>query len=677
MTVAEALKKTVTPEVRRRMDRELCESIRRLIPTRINRLTVSQWAEANRILPSSVTPMPGPFKFAAVPYMREIADCFSESSPVQKVVVMKGAQIAFTTAVLENVIGYIIAACPGPSMFVSADKGVAEASVELRIDAMIQSAGLADRIFAQVEKRHGKKTGDTKARKDFPGGFLMAIGPRVGGKLRSFPIRYLLGDELDAWPWEVGASDTGKTAAEGDPLALAEKRTVAFERTRKILLGSTPLIKQTSKIERLFQSGDRRYYYVPCKYPDCGHMQRLRWRDEDGNYRLKFEKDAEGRLIPESVRYECEECGRPWTNDDKAWFLPRGEWRPTAQARELGMRSYHLSALYAPVGMRTWSDIAAEWLQIGDDVGRLRAFINTTLGESFEERGITVQPERIRARAEGYAAGTLPEGARPALITAGVDVQDDRIEAEVVAWGRDAESWSIEYAKFFSDSEEGTSSLDNKAWAELRAFLEAPHAGYGLQRILVDEGGGHEGRTEVVRLFCESFPHHVHPVKGAAPADGRGSEKVFTRSEIAGHREKTILANVGYLKEIILSYLNRGTPDGLPPREPLAGYCHFPIDYDDAYFRGLASEEKFIIRGRDGRRAVRWRKVHTRNEPLDCRAYALLAVFMAYEECRQEAIEKARKLNLPDPKYGWAEFWEYAEGEIAGVRSQGNGGGAR
>ena len=139
MTAAAALRKIVTPEVRERMDRALCVSIRALIPHRINRITVSEWAEAHRILPSSVTPIPGPFRFDLVPYMREIADCFSESSPVQKVVVMKGAQVAFTTAVLENVVGFIIAHAPGPTMFVSADKGVAEASMELRLDAMIES----------------------------------------------------------------------------------------------------------------------------------------------------------------------------------------------------------------------------------------------------------------------------------------------------------------------------------------------------------------------------------------------------------------------------------------------------------------------------------------------------------------------------------------------------------
>ena len=641
MTARSTLEKIVTPEIRERMEAQIHESIVSLIPSCIVRLKVSEWAEANRVLSPSVTPMPGPFRFSAVPYMREIADCFSETSLVQKVVVMKGAQISFTTAVLENVIGYIIAAAPGPSMFVSADKGVAETSVELRIDAMIESAGLQEKIFAQVTSRHGKKTGDTKARKDFPGGYLMAIGPRVGSKLRSFPVRYLLFDEVDGYPLEVGE----KSAKEGDPLVLAEKRTSSFERTRRILYGSTPLIKQSSRIERLFLDGDQRYYFVPC--PKCKHMQRLEWKDKDGNYRLKYKQDDDGRLAPGSVVYLCAKCGAPWTNEDKAWFLPRGEWRPTAVAREPGMRSYHLSALYAAVGMRTWENIIQEWVAIGDDTARLRTFINTTLGESFEERGWAPRPERIKARAEGYKVGTLPDTARPLLVTVGADVQDDRIEAEVVAWGRDAESWSLEYLVLWGD----TADLHSPAWQGLHTALTSLHAGHVINAVLIDEGGH---RTEQARLFCEGFQINAYPVKGES-GGARGTGRVFSRREVAGHRVPTIALNVDYMKEVIYGYLAKGTPDGKPPREPFPGFCHFPIDYGDAYYKGLAAEERFLQLGRDGRRAVRWRQVHTRNEPLDCRCYAQGALTVLFDDQRRLLSEEESK------EYGWRQFWDQIE----------------
>jgi phage terminase large subunit GpA-like protein len=646
VTTETVLRKIVTPKVQAEMDRQLCKSIRSLIPHRINRLKVSEWAEAHRILHASVTPRPGPFRFSVVPFMKEIADCFSESSPIWKVVVMKGAQVSFTTAILENVIGYIIAAAPGPALFVSADKGVAETSVEIRLDAMIQSAGLADRIFAQTTKKHGKATGNTKARKDFVGGFLMAIGPRVGAKLRSTAVRYLLGDELEAWPQSIGGADKGKTADEGDTLALAEKRTVSFMRTRKILYGSTPLIKQTSRIEGLFLQGDQRYFEVPC--PKCKHMQRLRWRDDEGKFRLKFEKDNEGRIVPDSVHYECEKCGAPWKNDDKAWFLPRGEWRPTAVSRELGLRSYHISALYSPLGMQTWEAICQEFVGIGDDVAKLRTFINTVLGETFEEKGWAPHPERIKARnAEDYHAGQLPETARPLVLTAGVDVQDDRLAVEVIAWGRDMESWSISYEEIPGD----TSDLTSEAWKGLHALFNAKHAGFDIDAVLIDEGGH---RTEQVRHFCEGFGPGVRAVKGDPWRRGAG---IFSRRDIPGHDRGVIMLNVDALKEVVYGFVVKGTPDGLPPREPFPGYCHFPLDYSESYYKMLASEERFLDRGRDGQKIMRWRKVHTRNEALDCRVYGLGALYVFFDDWRRDVTKE----DETEQAHGWGEFWGVGE----------------
>ncbi len=616
-----------------------------LVRPEITRQLVSTWAEEHRILPASMTPRPGPFRWDVAPYMKEIADCFAEASPVRKVVLMKGAQITFTVGVLENVIGYVIDSAPGPMMFVSGDKGAAEASVELRVDHMIQSAGLANKIFSQAEKPHSKKTGDTKAKKEFAGGFLLACGPRVGAKLRVFAIRYLLLDEIDAYPQQVGEN----VSKEGDPITVAEKRTVAFERTRKILYGGTPLVKQTSRIEPLFLRGDQRYYFVPCKR--CGAMQPLRWRDSEGKYRLKYEVDEAGHLVSESVHYECEACGEAWRNEDKAWFLPRGEWRATAVSMEPALRSYHISALYSPIGMRSWESICQEWIGVGDDVAKLRAFLNLTLGETFEERGWAPSPARIRSRnSEDYRSGELPPMARPLLLTAGIDVQDDRIAAEVVAWGRDMESWSLEYVEIPGD----TSDLTSEAWKGLQALLLTKHAGYELHAALIDEGGH---RTEEARLFCEDFGPSVRPVKGEAWARRGGG--VFTRRDIHGHDRQAILLNVDALKERLFTLLSKGTADGAPPREPFAGYCHFPASYTEAYYRQLCSEERVHDRGRDGRQVVRWRKIHTRNEALDCRVYAMGALYVAFDDWQRTVSQE----DETEQAHGWGEFWTVGERE--------------
>lgn len=613
----------------------------------ITHLLPSEWASAHRILPEGLTSMPGPFRWDVTPYWAEVLDCLAPTSPVREVYVRKGAQVGYTVAVLENMIGYIIAAEPGPSMMISGDAGVAEASVELRVDRMIQSAGLADKIFAQSEKAHGKKTGDTKAKKEFPGGFLLAVGPNSGSKLRSFSIRYLLGDELDAMPLEVGGqSREAITAQEGDPWNLAVRRTDSFEAIRKILGGSTPLIKQTSRVSALHDEGDARRYFVPCKH--CGEMQPLEWSG------IKFDRDGEGRLLWPSVRYECPSCGGVWRNSDKAYFLPRGEWRPTKEPRRPGVRSYSLSSLYSPVGMRSWEDICEEWLKAQGNPARLRVFVNTVLGEPFEERGEAPDYQRVMLRREDYGPeivilgedgsrqwidAVIPPMAR--VLTLGADVQRDRIECELVAWGRDKESWSVGYHVLSGD----TSDLASPAWQGLAEILARPtHGGLPLSLALIDSGD----QAPTVYAFCDGYAGGVLPCKGGYRSTG--GRHSFALRDVAGHICKRVDLDEGYLKEEFYSLAARGPADRPKAGEPVpAGYCHFPAEYDRRHFEKLFAEDKIIERNRVGQVRTYW-KSRGRNEALDCRAYNLGALY-----CLAAALTAS-----PDhvTEVDWTAFWD-------------------
>ncbi len=654
VSLPEALRRLITPEQRKGM-REVAAAALDLLPDHVNRTTVSEWAEEKRILPTGLTPMPGPFRWSVAPYMREIADCLSESSDVREVAVMKGAQVTFTVGVLENFIGYIIDVAPGPAMFISADKGMAETSVELRVDRMIESAGLSGKVFSQSEKKHNKKTGDTKAKKEFAGGFLLAIGPNVGAKLRSFSARYEVFDEIDGYPQEIGTADQskGKTANEGDPIALAKKRTVAFELIRKILYGSTPLVDSTSRIKPLFLKGDQRYFNVPCKH--CGHMQVLRWRDPDGTFRLKFETDAVGRLLPDSVHYECEKCGRHWRNEDKAVFLPAGEWRPTAEPSEPGFRSYHISALYSPVGMQSWEAICQEWINAKDDLTKLRAFVNTVLGETWVERGDAPRYERVMLGREEYHTGSLPASAKPSIVTVGADVQADRIAVEVVAWGRDKESWSIKYEELPGD----TSDIDGDAWKALREIIMTAHAGLPVFRALIDSGFN----SPVVYQFCESFTSGVFPVKGDARLQAdRGTSRVYALRDVPGYFVKRVDLDPGHLKQEIYNSLNRGTPTGKAPDAPFPGYCHFPFSYGEKYFRMLTAEERVRETTRDGKGRMVWHLQHgRRNEALDCRVYALGCLSVAYGERKIEIADEDAEAKRDAREWTWSDFWDEVE----------------
>ncbi len=457
------------------------------------RLTVSELAERKRYLPIGTTPFPGPWRNEVTPYLTEIMDCFSETSPVKKVVVMKGRRLGFTVGVGGNWFLYILDVAPGPALFVSGDKDMAETVFELIFDPMIESAGLGHKIFAQTEKKHSKKTGDKKERKDFAGGFFFVIGPNSGAKLKSLGFRYEYFDEVEAYPQEV--------KEEGDPIVLGERGADEYEPVSKFLYTSTPHIKHTSRIEPLFEKGDQRYYYVPCKH--CGHMQRLHWRDEDGNYRLKYEKDEMGRLIQKSVHYECEKCGGYWKNSDKSVFLPLGEWRPTAKPLEPNYRSYHLSSLYAPGGMRSWESICQQWIETKGDLTKQRVFVNTVLGETWEERGVAPQWPLVMNKREGYETGTCPGEAY--FLTVGADIQKDRIEVEIVAWGKDKESWSVDYIVLPGQTE----GIDGEVWIKLADLLIADHAGLPIKMAFIDAGYN----TSTIYEFCDQYSG-VMPVMG-------------------------------------------------------------------------------------------------------------------------------------------------------------------
>lgn len=604
------------------------------IKTEISHMTVSEWAEKKRVIPEGLSSMPGPYSWSVTPYLKEIADCLSATSSVQEIAVMKGAQVGFTVGVLENWIGYVIDCEPGPMMFVSGDKEMAEASVELRIDRMIQSAGLQDRIFSQSEKKANKKSGDTKGKKEFPGGFLLPVGPNSAAKLRTFSVRYEALDELDSYPENA--------EGEGDPIALLLRRTDSFETTRKILYGSTPLVAQTSKILPLFKAGDQRYYYVPCRH--CGEMQPLKWDH------IKYDKTEDGRVVYESVRYECESCGGVWRNTDKAWFLTRGEWRPTATAQRPGLRSYHISSLYSPIGMRSWESICQEWHDIGDDVTKRRVFVNTVFGEPFVERGEAPRWERIMLRREGWSPeirkptgevieATKPDGA--VLVTIGADVQKDRIECEVVAWGDRKESWSLGYHVLFGE----TQDIGSICWSDLADIITRPHAGMPVTLALVDAGYN----TPTVYQFCEQFSSGVLPVMGDARV-GR-SRQAYMIKDVPGYQCKRVDLYTDFLKLELYGYLNKGAPESQDAPMP-AGFCHFPEEYGDHYFKMLVSEERVPEKTRTGQTRYVWTKpAGRRNEALDCRVYAMGALY----------VFATMAGGAEDGSIDWPIFWEWAK----------------
>ena len=388
-------------------------------------LSVSEWADQHRRLPKKSSAEPGPWRTDRTPYLREIMDCFSSRSDVEEVVFMSAAQIGKTEALL-NALGYFIDHAPGPIMLVWPDLTTAKRGSRQRVGPLITDT---PKIAEKIAPAKSRDSANTVLEKSFTGGHLVIAGAQSAAALRSMPAQYALMDEIDAWPIDV--------EEEGSPIALVEARQRTFAR-RKRGKFSTPTIAGRSAIEAAHERGDARKYFVPC--PICGAFQTLEFS------RLVWTKLE---LPPAAAVYECEACGGFIRNHQKSVMLAAGEWRATNPGRGAGkIRSYHLNALYAPVGWISWGEIATEFVEVEKDPEKFRVFVNTVLGEVWKSKGEAPEWENLYRRREAYATSMIPPGAL--VLTAGVDVQKDRLVYEIVGWGRGKRSWSIDAGEIAS-----------------------------------------------------------------------------------------------------------------------------------------------------------------------------------------------------------------------------------
>lgn len=581
-------------------------------------MTVSQWADKHRVLPQKGAAEPGQYRTSRTPYMREVMDCLSVTSPVQEVVVMAGAQISKSESG-NNWVGYVMDVAPGPMLLVQPTVENAKRYSKQRIGPMIAES---PRLAAKVLDNKSRDSGNTMLEKEFPGGILLMGGANSAAGLRSMPIRYLLADEISNWPADVDG--------EGDPLELAQARTSTFSR-RKIYKCSTPgkvvaaanddgeagEVKASSRVScRItaeYRQTDQRRYFVPCQH--CGHMHTLEWEN------FVIPKDpATGKLQPKKAYMVCPECGGVHHEHHKTAMLAEkghggdAEWRPTnPDAIDPLKRGYQISSLYSPVGWKSWATIAREWMKAQGNPTKLQAFWNNVLGLPWEEKGERLDDTELLKRVEQYTITPLPEGVL--VLTAGIDVQQDRIEMEVVGWGLGEESWSISYRVFYGDPQ------GQLVWQELDAALLATYdhpadCRITLAKACIDTGGG-EGVTQATYEYVKSRSDKL-PILGIKGKGGDGLPiiGVPTRNNIA----KIPLFPVG-------TFAAKDTVYGrLRIEEPGPGYCHFGPHNDEAYFKGLTAEEVRVKISGKGFPVREWYKIRPRNEPLDCRVYATAAL---------------------------------------------------
>lgn len=569
-------------------------------------LTVSEWADTHRILSSKAASEPGRWRTSRTPYLQEIMDCLSPMSPVERVVFMKGAQVGGTEMGL-NWIGYVINHAPGPMMAVWPTVEMAKRASKQRIDALIEESPA---IKERIAPARSRDAGNTILSKEFNGGVLVMTGANSAVGLRSMPVRYLFLDEVDGYPLDV--------EGEGDAISLAEARTRTFAR-RKMLIVSTPTLAGVSAIEREYESSDQRRYFLPC--PHCDHRQWLRFEQ------LRWERGQ-----PDTAQYICESCSKGIAEHHKTAMLAQGEWRACAPEQSGRTAGFHLSSLYSPVGWRSWAEIAAAWelaaISESRSTSAIKTFKNTELGETWVEEGESPDWQRLLERREDYRIGTIPEGG--ILLTAGADIQKDRIEVSVWAFGRNKASWLVEHSILMGDT------ARNEVWSELGSLLNErwTHSSgnlIDLKRLAIDTGFATQEAYSFVRKLRNP---KVIPVKGVP----RGAALIGTPSAVDANqsgkklrRGVKVFPVAGGIAKLELYNNLRKTPDIDEATGELTypdGYVHLP-KVDAEYLQQLCAEQLVTKRDRNGFAKREWQKMRERNEALDCYVYARAAATSA------------------------------------------------
>lgn len=574
------------------------------------RLTVTEWADKYRMLSEESSSEPGPWRTSRTPYLKEIMDCLSPTSPIRRVAFMKGSQVGGTEA-LYNAMGHTIDIDPGPILVVMPTVETAERNSRQRIEPMLDACA---RLKKKIGERRSRTGFNTLRVKKFPGGVMMLTGANSPAGLRSMPVKFLFMDEVDAYPANVDK--------EGDPVLLASRRVTTFA-NHKIAEVSTPKIAGISRIERAYNATDKRKYFVPC--PSCNGFQTLEFGQ------LKWPERE-----PEKVLYECILCNHLFPNSAKDKILRLGEWRPTQKAPP-DVAGFHLSALYSPVGWESWSDIARLWESAQTDENAKATFINCSLGLPVEQESDAPAWESLHSRAESYRLGTAPPGV--SFVTVGVDVQRDRLEVQLLGWGRGKRCWVLDYKVFMGDVQ------GDQVWSQLTEYMmqDIPCTGVNEGRTLTIRALAIDSGAYSPRVYAWArdwnqpnfgpggaaapFARTVVVVKGQS--QDRGA--LLTVSKVdgvsnQGSKRWVRIQNLGtpVIKSHLYTLLKlRRQPDVDPPN----GYIHFPA-LSEKYFEGLVSE-KLITYTEKGYPRTRWElPPGKRNEALDTWVYGYAAALV-------------------------------------------------
>lgn len=566
------------------------------------KLTLSQWAATYAVLSKETSAQTG--RFEAYAYQPGIMDAVTDPA-VEKISVMKSARVGYTK-IIDHAIGYYLERDPSPVLVVQPRETDAEDYSKDEIAPMLRDTPVLAAIAPDAKAKSGENTLLSKTMRN--GASLKLVGANSPGGFRRITVRVVIFDEVDGYP-------VGGAGAEGDQISLGTKRSETFW-NRKVIAGSTPTVAGLSRIEKLYEEGDRRQFHVPC--PQCGEKQVLEWGEKGTPYGIKWDKDENGRPLPETAYYVCRHNGCIITEADKPDMVAAGEWIASKPFK--GHASFHIWSGYSLSPNTTWAKLVEEWLEVYKDPLRRQTFINTTLGLPFEDKGDGALNElSLVARVENWE-GEVPAGV--VILTAGADTQDDRIEIEIVGWGRNEERWSIAHLIIEGDPEM-PQTWDRVDAAMQRTWYRADGRPFTLMAACIDSGGHH---TQQVYEFCRSrLGRRIWAIKGESARGGARSPVWPNKRPSARNKAsfRPVIIGVNAAKDVIRARLHLKQPD---PGEASPGYMHFPSDRDVNYFAQLLAE-------RSVRRSIRGSIVRVwevlpgrRNEALDLAVYSYAAL---------------------------------------------------
>lgn len=554
------------------------------------KLQLDEWADQYRFLSRENSSEPGKWNTDRTPYLRDIMRAITDPT-VEEVVVMKAARVGYTEGIIGNAIGFFIDQDPCPQLVVQPTVDDAEGWSKDNLTPLIEET---PRLHDKVRDQKSRNSGNTILAKRYPGGSLKAIGANSPRGFRRLTVRVVYFDEVDGYPPGAGS--------EGDQISLGKKRALSFD-NRKFVMGSTPTLKDASRIETAYNASSRGRCYVAC--PHCGHEQVFQWKN------IAWDKetlpDGTVQHLPHTAHYVCESCACMIEERHKRAMVMACKWRHEFPNRRV--RGFHISALYSLFHGARWEVLVEEFLAAKEDPSLLQVWVNTVLGETFEERGDRVDPSTLASRCERYRA-TVPRGV--GILTAAADVQGDRIEYQVKGWGAGQESWLIETDVFWGDPGQP------EVWEALDVALRKRYKHelgpeLKIRAAAIDSGGHH---TDAVYSFVRSRQRRgIYAIKGYS--EGGRPIWPLRPSKTNKHGVKLFSIGTDTAKDLIFSRLRRAA------KGPT--FMHFPIGTTDEYFAQLTGEKK-VRELVSGRPVYRYKKVRPRNEALDLEVYCVAAL---------------------------------------------------